>query len=412
MTASPIRVPLGGNAFLETPSAGGAVTAGGITNWHDPSSVFGIYVRLRAPASFDVSLRMLPQPAPAVVRLSFGSDSRLVRIEKGAEEFFVGRFTAVWSGYARFELTGVEREGNLFASPTELILGGMPEDNAESYVPVTERENYYWTRRGPSVHGSYDIRNMGDVEWFYNEAVVPEGFDPLGTYAMAIGFRGGYFGMQTNGPDVRKILFSVWSPHETDNPAEIPENRRVVCLAKGERTHVGVFGGEGSGGQSYIVHPWKTGVKQKFLVRIRPDGEGRTAFTAYYCFDDTGKFGLVASFLRPETSSWFAFPHSFLENFYDKNGWQPRQAIFSNAWAYTTEGKWIAPERILLSGDNTAKRAWRMDYDGGVREDGGFYLKNGGFFSRHAELGTVFTRRTDGMMPPAEKPEDLIRDAL
>lgn len=33
------------------------------------------------------------------------------------------------------------------------------------------------------------------MEWFYNEVTVPKGYDAIGTYAMAIGFGEGYFGI-------------------------------------------------------------------------------------------------------------------------------------------------------------------------------------------------------------------------
>ena len=408
MASNFIRIPLGGNAFLETDASGGVITDRSITAWHDPSAVFGIYVRFRRPVSFTAALRMRPQTKPAKVRLSLGEITREAEIPEGAHEVSFGDYTFPREGYARFALSGVEKSGNLFASPTDLVLYGVSPDDADAYVPPEERNNFYWTRRGPSVHCSYDITGFGDVEWFYNEVTVPEGFDPLGTYAMAVGFSGGYFGMQTNEADVRRILFSVWSPHVTDDPTAIPENRRVRCTAKGPRTHVGEFGGEGSGGQSYVTYPWKTGEKQRFLVRVRPDGHGATEFTAFYFFDDTGRFELVASFLRPETDTWFASPHSFLENFWDTNGYLTRKAVFSNAWARTVDGRWIAPEKIRFTGDNTARHAWRKDYNGGLAPDGSFILQNGGFFDEHETLDTVFTRDTSGMTPPDFDPNALL----
>ena len=72
-----------------------------------------------------------------------------------------------------------------------------------------------------------------DIEWFYNEIVVPEEGDIPSSYYMACGFGEGYFGMQNNSPYPRRVLFSVWSPYQTDNAAEIPDSLRVTLVKKG-----------------------------------------------------------------------------------------------------------------------------------------------------------------------------------
>ena len=91
---------------------------------------------------------------------------------------------------------------------------------------------------------------------------------------MANGFSEGYFGMQVNSSTERRILFSVWSPFNTDNPKDIPAEQRIRMLAKGPDVHVGEFGNEGSGGQSYLVYPWKAGTVCRFLTRVQPDKDG------------------------------------------------------------------------------------------------------------------------------------------
>ena len=399
-----LSVPLGGCAFLETEASGGVVTERGVTNWHDAAAVFGIYVSLKAPARFRALLKIRPQTKPARLRLEAGECVREAEVREGDTVVPFGEFEAAGPGYLRFALSGVRRSGNLFASPTELILEGIGPEDAAGYVPAGERENYYWTRRGPSVHATYFTAEGGDAEWFYHEVTVPAGFDPVGTYAMAIGFRGGYFGIQTNAEKERRILFSVWSPHQTDDPGSVPESRRVICLSKNSRTHVGEFGGEGSGGQSYVIYPWESGVRQRFLMHARPDGSGRTAFTAYFFFPDTGRFEEIAAFLRPETDSWLESPHCFLENFHDTGGYLPRMAVFADPWARTPDGRWFSPETLRFTGDATARRGWRTDYDGFFDESGAFVLKNGGFFDGKTALNTVFKRHPSPAPPPDLEP--------
>ena len=105
----------------------------------------------------------------------------------------------------------------------------------------------------------YVVPQDCDVEYFYNEAFVPEGEDALGTYAMACGFAEGYFGMQVNSPTERRVLFSVWSPFDTDDPKSVPAGSRVVPVRKGEGVRIGEFGNEGAGGQGFLRSPVRAG---------------------------------------------------------------------------------------------------------------------------------------------------------
>ena len=405
-----VRIPLAGNAFLETTRGGGSVTPDGFSGWTSADAVFGVYVRFAGAAVFTCSIRLnRTQEAAAVISVSSGEREYTVALPEGCREVRVGEFSAPGEGYVRFALRGLSKTGKTFGEPAELVFDGITRADISSCIYPEEADNFYWTRRGPSVHCGYDIRDFGNVEWFYNEVTVPEGYDPVGSYYMGIGFSGGYFGIQTNSRRVRRILFSVWSPHVTDDPSAIPEELRVRCLGKHERTHAGEFGGEGSGGQSYMEYSWKTGETQKFLMHVRPDGCGSTEFTAYFFFPETGRFERIASFSRPKTDTWLVRPHSFLENFHDTAGHLTRMAYYGNAWAYTADGRWLAPERIRLTGDNTARKGWRLDYDGGFTEDGRFYLKNGGFFDRHGQLDSIFIRDTSVLTPPDFDPNELIR---
>jgi len=402
MVKNHIRVPLAGNAFLETPVSGGKITPGGISEWSNPDAKFGVYVRFAHACTFDAAIRLRGQKNNARIRVN---DCE-IDLPAGYKEVMIGSFSTDHEGYFRFELQGISTDGTTFASPTELLLYGIGRDDINSIIYPEDRDNFYWTRRGPSVHCSYDIKSLGDVEWFYTEVTVPEGFDPVGSYYMGIGFNGGYFGIQTNSKTERKILFSIWSPYSSDNPDEVPEEDRVILRAKNDRTSVGVFGGEGSGGQSFTRYNWKTGQTQKFLINIHPEGNGRTLFTAYFYFPDRKRWELIASFSRPKTETYISRPHSFLENFFDKHGHITRMAYYSNQFAWK-DGQWIPVERIRLTGDNTARKAWRLDYDGGMLEDGRFYLKNGGFFDEHGTLDKIFTRDVTKMTAPDFDPTEL-----
>jgi len=111
-------------------------------------------------------------------------------------------------------------------------IGGTVITSRVNYVLNNEGNFFYWGRRGPSVHLSYPFYSEIKAKWFYNEITVPEGEDKLGSYFMANGFGEGYFGIQVNSPTERRVLFSVWSPYNTDDPKSIPEDQRIIMLKK------------------------------------------------------------------------------------------------------------------------------------------------------------------------------------
>ena len=116
------------------------------------------------------------------------------------------------------------RKGSLrtFATLTNLKLTGSGEIN---YVPAGNKNFNYWARRGPSGILGHTLPNKKDfkVKYWYSELKVPEGMDAPGAYFMSIGFSVGYMGMQVRHDD-RWILFSVWSPFDTQDPTKIPED--------------------------------------------------------------------------------------------------------------------------------------------------------------------------------------------
>ena len=282
------------------------------------------------------------------------------------------------------------------------------------------------------------------IEWFYNEVTVPVDQDVIGSYFMADGFSDGYFGMQVNSATERRILFSVWSPFATDNPSAIPDSLRVRLVKKGADVHAGSFGDEGSGGQSYLVYPWVAGRTYRFLLRAQPmtasaapaassagpktpssevpapstgarasvvstpstaasgastPASSFTRFTAWFYTPESGDWRLIASWDRPATYTWLEHLHSFLENFEPDYGDQGRRALFSNQWIRDSAGRWSALTRARFTGDNTARRGYRLDYAGGSTSDG-FWLRNGGFLSSPTPLDTWLSRPNARRSPP------------
>ena len=395
-------VPLGGNCYLTKSSDGSSdrVDANGISCWRDPTSGFSVFFRADRAAILNLSLRMKVPEGMSVIRVA-SSGTRFEKSVTGDafQDVSLGSITVTSPGYVRLDLSGIRKQGAVFAELTDLLVESQTAGLVLNYVADAAENRFYWGRRGPSVHLQYEMPANTKSEYFYNEVTVPKDQDPIGTYVMANGFGEGYFGMQVNGPDERRILFSVWSPFSTDDPKNIPEDHRIQLLAKGKGVHSGEFGNEGSGGQSFMIYPWKAGTTYRFLNRVRPDGQGHTDYTAWFFAPEAGKWQLIASFRRPKTDKHLTGAHSFLENFQDRNGYHGRMAFYGNQWARDTDGKWHEITKAILTGDDIAQREYRMDYAGGA-EHAAFFLRNGGFFADPVKLGTRFERGPGRRKPP------------
>lgn len=399
MEAAEWQVPMGGNAYVTEGAEGRGGRWGG-KGWSDEAVVRSVYFRVEKAADLELGWKMKVEKGESVIRTVVGGKRFETKVS-GAEEKVhpVGRIRVDRPGYVRVDVKGVKKEGEVFGEIQDLVVSSETEGLELVYVKSNEGNMFYWGRRGPSVHLGYTMPQGVKVEYGYSELTVPVGEDPAGSYYMANGFGQGYFGIQVKGPEERWVLFSVWSPFSTDDPKKIPADQRVELLAKGDAVRVGEFGNEGSGGQSYWVYPWKSGVTYKFLTRVHPDGKGSTIYTAWMGEKGKSEWSLVASFRRPKTDTYYTGFHSFLENFYDQAGFRERRGLHGNVWVCDVAGKWHEITEARFTGDATAGGRHRLDYAGGV-EGKGWFMRNGGFFSDKVELNQRFTRPSTAAEQP------------
>lgn len=390
-----VFVPVGGNTWID----GGAdrLDREGVLVLSDINSVSKLYVRVSS-GELIVSLRLKATHA-SVVEVTIQGQKKMVTISPDKEEHKVGAWTIANEGYVTIMVQGMRKSGESIGTWSGVTLSGSAVEMNTSFVPNNEGNFYYWGRRGPSVHLRYDTEGRKDVEYFYSEIKVPEGNDVIGSYFMANGFADGYFGMQVNSQTERRVLFSVWSPYQTDDPKSIPESDRIVLLKKGQGVMTGEFGNEGSGGQSFLRYGWKAGQTYGFLLRAQPDQNVATIYTAWFFAPEEGQWKLIASFRRPKKSAWLDKLYSFLENFIPETGNIPRQAEYGNQWIRDASGHWIELSRATFTGDNTARKNYRRDYAGGISGDS-FFLRNCGFFDDFAPLDQPLIRHGKGQ-PPA-----------
>ena len=244
---SSLEIGMSGNSYVTRQHDGARITDRGLTRWTDPKSVVSVYFYLHESTTADLSLLA---KGHSEIKVSYGKKHFKVRLD--SDDFTqvpVGRISVSKPGYVRIDLQGLSMEGNSFGEVKQLVAANV--SGKSSYVT-----NFadYWGRRGPSVHLAYKLP-AGDTEWFYNEVTVPKEGETMHSYYMAAGFGEGYFGMQYNSPTERRVLFSVWSPFDTQNPKDIPDSHKIKLLRKGKDVHIGEFGNEGSGGQSICAIP-------------------------------------------------------------------------------------------------------------------------------------------------------------
>lgn len=382
------RPPHARSKVVNTPTAYIDESNNGIGEWNSKESVVSVY--FRAENSGTMELSIIAKGHSTITIKCLGKKKNIKLSSDEPKTYKVGTYKVKKAGHVKVDIQGkkIGADGT-FGNVLDLIV--KSDDMGElAYI----RRNYHphFGRRGPSVHLNYPLPKDKTIEWFYNEVTVPADYDRVSSYYMACGFGEGYFGFQNNLPARRRVLFSVWSPYVTDNAKEIPDSLRVKLLKKGATVKVQDFGGEGSGGQSFMEYDWKPGNTYKFLMRVRPNGKGWTEYTAYFCDAADGKWRLMACFLRPVTDTWYRNAHSFLENFNPVMGYKSRRATYNNQWARTVDGEWIPITEAVFTHCDTGRTGKRLDYTGGADENG-FYLMMGGFFDEYTKGYTRFQRK-------------------
>ncbi|KIY69159.1 nematoblast specific protein [Cylindrobasidium torrendii FP15055 ss-10] len=382
-------VALAGNAFVTTASAGASeiINDNGLANWNSANTVTSVYFRMSSAASATVSLNAyLAGSNNSVIKVTVNGSAFTVKLAgTNAKAYAVGTVQVAAPGYVKVDLQGISKDGGYFGDVSSL---GVTTTSALEYA--NDSANYYWSRRGPSVHLNYNVPS--NSEYFYNEVTVPAGQDAIGSYFMVAGFLGGYCGIQVNSDTERRVLFSVW---------DADDGQKTTLVSKGAGVVDNGFGGEGTGGQSYLVFKWLAGNTYKVITRIRPDGAGSTLYSAWFFAPESNAWRYLATWKRPATTAYQSGVHSFLENFIDRNGYLGRRALYGNQWARNVSGAWSESTTARFTGDATATNAQRKDYAGGL-ENGQFYLRNGGFFPDFVTLNQTFTRPATGKQPSVD----------
>ena len=394
----PVSIPFAGNSYVTEPLGSEFIdnyTGKFKSDWTDPDITMSTWFRVGAAGQQNIGFEGSNKSGTSTIRFTIDGKEYDIEINSDTTALYsIATIEKTAPGYVRVDYKGLSKTGENFGEITSFRIGGPAADSINHFVTeekMNESEsNCYFYRRGASVHYMYTLPDE-DIKYFYNEIMVPEESAVNSTYFMMNGFAQGYIGIQQISDNDRRVLFSVWSPYSTDNPEEIPEEMQIKLLRKGENVTVGEFGNEGSGGQSWLHYSWEPGVTYKALVGVEPDGKGNTIYTAYFHADNEWK--LIASFLRPQTDTYYKGAYSFLENFHPTQSITTREVYFKNQWALSASGEWNEILDAKFSIDATGRAGMRHDVYGELdKETNSFVLRSFGFFDEHTEYGTMFSR--------------------
>ena len=200
-----ITIPVYGNSWLvnEPVKSDEMITETGIRNLKQESDRFRTYFRIEKTGLIQIAVKAKVASGKSKLKATFGGKSKDISLSNTDFEIIdIGSFQVEKIGYQFLELQGLQKSSVEFAQISELLIAGEATSGSVYYV----KSDFYWGRRGPSVHLNYEVpTEAGNIRWFYNEMSIPEGNDLLGSYFMANGFGEGYFGIQVNSPTERQI---------------------------------------------------------------------------------------------------------------------------------------------------------------------------------------------------------------
>lgn len=253
-------------------------------------------------------------------------------------------------------------------------------------------------RAARSVHLQW---NSAETEVFYLEAKVIQ--STPGSYFMACGWSGGYFGIQELRDQKTVAIFSVWDPTKGDDPNAVKPEERVELLHEGGGVRIKRFGGEGTGGQCMVDFPWTVGATVRFLVRAEAQGP-KTAYSGWLYDEARGSWRHLVTFRTRAGGKLLRGLYSFVEDFRrDRRSVDDvRRAEFGHGWTKGGSGDWQPLTQARFTASRAAWEA-RDNINAGPASLG-YFLATGGETTRTAELSAALPSITVAGKPPADLP--------
>ncbi len=249
----------------------------GLSRWDDAGIFTRTFFFPQQAGQITVAIKLRSQDGESKIKFQLDSTGKTYEIAVNKTADFitvpVGTFDISDSRYHYIEIKGISKTGKYFPDIESIIISGPAAKDLK--YNLTEHKG------AASTHLWYQYPKDEQVAWFYNEVTIPPGVNATNAYYMTTGFSDGYMGIQLNSLTEKRLIFSVWSSYNTNDPKEIPADYAINLIKKGSGVFSGEFGNEGSGGHSHLVFDWKQGTKYKKLLGAKAAGD-YTVFTAYY----------------------------------------------------------------------------------------------------------------------------------
>ena len=173
-------------------------------------------------------------------------------------------------------------------------------------------------------------------------------------------------------------------------------------LAQGKDVHIGEFGNEGSGGQSYLKYPWKAGQTYRVVTVFIRTVKGNTAYYLDFFAPEEGEWRLIGRFSaaadkRMVHRSTF-FP---LKTFMLGQGYLERSVHFGNQWARTAK----EVEKELIEGMFTYDATARARCPAGIMPVGWKIICSSSVTavsSMIIQSSNLFLRQSNGTAPDVD----------
>lgn len=158
-----------------------------------------------------------------------------------------------------------------------------------------------------------------------------------------------------------------------DNPNDVPEEERTKLVKLGKDARSGRFGGEGTGGQSFVDYPWAIGENMRFLVCVKKWGNSRKSAVITLIIK-AGPGILFPNGKRIPRKRNFPFSVGFVEDFMRnfESAKKARGAFFGPSFAYK-DGKWHPNTCVTFTGDPTPS----TNVMANIQPDGSVLLQTG-----------------------------------
>jgi hypothetical protein len=186
----------------------------------------------------------------------------------------------------------------------------------------------FFCAQANAQHLWWDLQGQGDATCLYGEITVLATAPNI--YYCGANWHpgepaGGYCGIQHNGGQEHRTIFSIWDTAPKLHPT-VTEADAATIFSR--------FGGEGEGAHTHMLWDWKVGDTFQFFVQKTPGVKAGSTDARYYVFDrQQEKWRHSATIGSPDggkksVATLGGGLNSFLENFSGRDHAVPKLALY------------------------------------------------------------------------------------